>query len=182
MVVITAKELKNRAEEAYRNGWIDDALEDFLESERKNRYDFTVHQSLGNIYLFHKKEPEKALSYYEKAEKYATPKSPYYASLALLHTGLTKYFQKDFQKAYEATLKAVELSPELSEAHYQCAQYCAKVGKYDEAIEHLDKAIKKDRNYCLKADSEKDFNVMRKQLQLFLENLRTKPKNKQKER
>jgi len=162
-----AKELKKRAKEAYRNGWIDDALQDFLESEKKNRYDFTVHQSLANIYLFHKKEPEKALSYYKKAEKYATPKSPYYTSLSLLHIGLIKYLQEDFQEAYKASLKAVELSPELSEAHYQCAQYCAKLGKQEEAIEHLDKAIAKDRNYCIKADSEKDFDLMKDRLQRF---------------
>ena len=46
-----AKELKKRAEYAYQNDWIDDALKDFLESEKKNRYDFTIHQNLGNIYL-----------------------------------------------------------------------------------------------------------------------------------
>lgn len=173
-----AEELRKRAEDAYRNGWIDDALKDFLESENKNRYDFTIHQSLGNIYLFHKKIPEKALEYYEKAVKYAKPKSSYHASFALLHVGLTRYLQEDFQKAYEATLETIELSPNLYEAHYQCAQYCANLGKYDEAINHLWVAIQGDRNYCLKADSEKDFDVMRKQLQSFLENLRNKAQSK----
>jgi tetratricopeptide (TPR) repeat protein len=167
-----AKELRQRAEEAYRNGWIDDALEDFLESERKNRYDFSVHHSIGSIYLFHKKVPEKALESFEKAAKYATPKSSYHVSLAFLHMGLTRSLQEDYEKAYEATLKATELSPNLSEAHYQCAQYCAGLSKYDEAIEHLRQAIRGDRDYCLKAQSEKDFDVMRDQLYLFFGKLR----------
>jgi tetratricopeptide (TPR) repeat protein len=159
-----AKELKKRAEYALRNGWFDDALEDFLESEKKNRYDFTIHQNLGNIYFFEKKNPKKALEYYEKAAKYAAPKSPYHASIALLHVGLIRYLQGNFQKAYEATLKALKLSPQLYEAHYQHAQYCANLGKYAEAVEHLKIAIKGDRYYCVKADSEKDFDVMKDHL------------------
>jgi len=172
-----AKELRKRAEDAYRNGWIDDALEDFLESEKRNRYDFTIHQSLGNIYLFHKKDPEKALGCYEKAVKYAAPRSPYHASLALLHIGLTDYLQGDFQKAYEATSEAIELSPNLYEAHYQHAQYCANLGKYGEAINHLREAVKGDRYYCLKADSEKDFDVMKERLRSFFEHLLDKAQN-----
>lgn len=177
-----AKELRKRAEDAYGNGWIDDALGDFLESEKKNRYDFTIHQSLGNIYLFHKKIPAKALEYYEKAVKYATPKSPYHVSLALLHIGLIRYLQEDFQKAYEATSKAIELSPNLYEAYYQRAQYCANLGKYDEAIDHLWEAIKGDRNYSLKAESEKDFDVMRKELQSFFKDLSDQAQKEAKEK
>jgi len=169
-----AKELRRRAEEAYRNGWIDDALEDFIESEKKNKYDFTILQSLGNIYLFHQKIQEKALEYYEKAAKYAKPYSYYHVSLALLHVGLVRYLQGDFQKAYKATLEAVELSPEFYEAHYEHGRYCAKLGKYDEAIDHLDKAIRGDRYYCVKADLEKDFDGMRKQLRLYYEELLNK--------
>ncbi|MDP3104366.1 MAG: CDC27 family protein [Candidatus Methanoperedens sp.] len=167
-----AKELKKRAEDAYKNKWIDDALEDFLESEKKNRYDFTVHQYLGNIYFFEKKAPEIALKYYEKAAKYAEPKSLYYTSYALIHIALIYYLEKDFKKAYDATSKAIELSPDFYEAHYQHAKYCANLNKYDEAIEHLDKAQIGDRYYCVKADSEKDFQVMKKQLLSFFESLR----------
>ncbi|OGM11676.1 hypothetical protein A2Z22_01980 [Candidatus Woesebacteria bacterium RBG_16_34_12] len=167
-----AKELKKRAEDAYKNKWIDDALEDFLESEKKNRYDFTVHQYLGNIYLFEKNTPEMAMKYYEKAVKYSTPKSPYYASYALIHVALIYYLEKDFKKAYDATSKAIELYPTLYEAHYQHAKYCANLGKYDEAIKHLNEAQIGDKYYCLKADSDKDFQVMKKQLISFFELLR----------
>jgi tetratricopeptide (TPR) repeat protein len=169
-----AKELRYRAEDAYNNGWIEDALEDFLDSEKKNRYDFTIHQSLGNIYLFHKKTPEKALEYYEKAVKYATPKSPYHASLGFLHIGLIKYLQEDRQKAYEAAIEAIKLYPKLYEAHYDCARYCACLGNYDEAIDHLWEAIQGDRNYYLKASSEKDFDVMKEQLNSSIENKHNK--------
>ena len=55
-----AKELRRRAEDSYANGWFDDALEDFLESEKKNKYDFSVHISLGMIYLFQMGNKKKA--------------------------------------------------------------------------------------------------------------------------
>jgi tetratricopeptide (TPR) repeat protein len=172
-----AKELRRRAERAYANGWIDDALEDFLESEKRNRYDFTVHLSLGNIYLFHKREPEKALEYYGKAAKYAESYSPYHAAFALLHIGLIRYLQGDFQKAYEATSKALKIFPNFFEAHYQHAQYCAILGKHDEAIEHLKMAIRGDRHYCVRADLEKDFDALRDRLRSFLEEWREKSRN-----
>jgi tetratricopeptide (TPR) repeat protein len=167
-----AKELKKRAERAYRNGWFEEALEDFTESEKKNRYDFTIHQNLGNIYLFEKRNPTKALEYYEKAAKYAAPESPYHTTIAFLHIGLIKYLQGDFREAYEATSKALGMAPHLDEAHYQHAQYCANLGKYSEAIEHLKTAIEGDRYYCVKTDSERDFNVMKKQLVTLFEELR----------
>ncbi|ETR65420.1 MAG: hypothetical protein OMM_06049 [Candidatus Magnetoglobus multicellularis str. Araruama] len=75
-----AKELRKRAEEAYSNGWIDEALDDFLKSENKNKYDFSVLISIGIIYLFRKKDKSKALEYFEKAIKYSKPKSSYHTS------------------------------------------------------------------------------------------------------
>lgn len=158
-----AKELKKRAEEALKNGWIDDALQDFLESEKRNRYDFTIHQYIGNIY-FGKKKPNEALEYYRKAEKYARPYSSYYASVSLLHIGLIRYLQGDFKKAYEATLEALKLHPRLYEAHYQHSQYCALLVRTDEALEHLKRAILGDRYYLAKAISEKNFDAIKERI------------------
>ncbi len=159
-----SKELRMRAENAYRQGWFDDALSDFLESEKKNRYDFSIYQSLGNIYFFERKNPEKALEYYEKMAKYAKPESAYHSSLAHLHIGLIKYLQGNIVGACQATSQAIALSPLLYEAHYQHAQYCANLGRYDEALEHLEKAVNGDRYYSVKAYSEKDFNSMTGQM------------------
>lgn len=168
-----AKELRKRGEYAYYNGWIDDALKDFLESEKKNRYDFSIHQFLGDIYLFHKGNLTKALEYYDKAIKYATPKSSYYAGLALIHAGRVYHLQENFEKAYEKTLKAIEIYPNLYEAHYQHAQYCTHLNRYGEAIEHLRFAIVNgDKYYCLKILAEDDFNVMKEQIDGLFEELK----------
>ncbi len=42
-----AKERRKRAEEAFANGWIDDADEDFLESEKLNKFNLSIHINLG---------------------------------------------------------------------------------------------------------------------------------------
>lgn len=156
-----AKELRRRAEEAYANGWFDDALEDFLESEQKNKYDFSVHISIGLIYLFQKVNREKAFEYFEKAVKYAKPKSQYHASFALLHAALIK---RDLDLAGDAEKlsdEAVNLSPDFVEANYQNALYNALLNKPDRAIPNLKKAISIDINYCDKIHNEKAFDSIR---------------------
>lgn len=173
-----AKELRRRAEDAYTNGWFEDALEDFLESEKKNKYDFIVHISIGMIYLFQKINKENALEYFDKAVKYAKPKSPYHASYALLYKALIK---RDFgliEEAERCTNEAVELCPDFAEALYQNAQYNALLNKPAKAIPLLRKAIEMDVNYCAKIDNENDFDEIRPYIDKLYVELRDVQKQK----
>lgn len=173
-----AKELRRRAEDAYTNGWFEDALEDFLESEKKNKYDFIVHISIGMIYLFQKIDKEKTLEYFDKAIKYAKPKSPYHASYALLYKALIK---RDFgliEEAERYTAEAVELCPDFAEALYQNALYNALLNKPDKAIPLLRKAIEMDVNYCLKVHNERGFDKIRHHINELNVELRDEQKQK----
>lgn len=168
-----AKELRGRGENAFKNGWYDDALKEFKESEEKNRYDFTIHMFLGFIYLNHKKDITTALEYFEKAAKYAEPKSPYYSAYALLYVSWIYYLNEDYKKAYETSKKGLELYSTIYELHYRHAQYCSLVGNFDEAIEHLNISIVDgDRYFILRADAEKDFDKMKREMIMFFQNLR----------
>lgn len=167
-----AKELRKRAEYAYINGWIDEALVDFLEAEKKNYQDFTIHQSLGNICFFHKKDYQKALEYYENAAKYARPQSTYHASLAYLSIGYLMFTSGDTEGAYEATKMAVETSPDLCEAWYQHSRYSALLGRAEEGVRYLKRAIWGNRNYALKPSSDKAFDGIRSHLHRLNEELR----------
>lgn len=172
-----AKELRNRAERAYQNGWIEDALEDFLASETKNRYDFTIHINLGNLYLFHKREPAKAFEYYEKAAKYARPDSHYYTSYAFLHLAFIKSLAKDFKEAERLTQEAILLQPDFAEVLYQNALYNVCINNTSQSIQSLEKAIKLDINYCEKILSEPDFKPINSEITELFEKLRTEKKN-----
>jgi len=177
-LTIQAIELRNRAEYAYRNGFVSDAIKDFEDSIKLNPYDFTNYHNLGNIYLFRERDPERALGYYNMAAKYARPQSNKYMSFALLHSGFANYILGRYQDAYNATKEAIEKYPDFVEAYYRHAQYCSKLGKYDEALNNLRIAIDNDRRYCAKALSEKeDFVIMGGQLTDFFENLRNEMNN-----
>jgi tetratricopeptide (TPR) repeat protein len=152
-----AKELRKRAEEAYANGWFEDALQDFLESENKNRYDFSIHISIGMIHLFQKVDKNKALEYFDKAIKYARPKSKYHSSFALLYKALIMRDLGLINEAETCASEAVALSPDFAEALYQGAQYNALLGNPDKSIPLLKKAIELDVNYCEKTSGETDF-------------------------
>jgi tetratricopeptide (TPR) repeat protein len=173
-----AKERRKRAENAYSNGWIDDAEEEFLESEILNRYDFAIHISLGMIYLFHKIDKNKALEYFEKAIKYATPESKYYTSYALLYKALIKRDLGYIDEAEQCTRDAISLSPKFAEAIFQNAQYNALRGRQDAALSSLQKAIELDLTYCLKADTDEEFNGIREGVSSLFQNFQQKENNK----
>jgi tetratricopeptide (TPR) repeat protein len=166
-----AKEKTKWAINAYNKGWFDQAIEYFNISKQLYPFDFIVYQFLGNIYLFERKEPEKALENYKLALKYLADSSPYYTSLAFLHIGLSHYLMREYQDAYNASYSAIQINPELSEANYRCAQNCSKLGRYDEAIEYLRKAIDADRGYSLKALADEDFVSMSGRFKDLMEEL-----------
>lgn len=167
-----AKELKKRALDAYSNGWMDEALEDFLESEKYNRYDFSIHISLGMIYLFHKIDKKKALSYFEKAIKYSRPKSNYHTSYSLLYKALLLRDLGEIEAAEKCSIEAIDLTPELSQAYYQNALYNSLLGKAEKAIIMLEKAITFDTNYCEKSFNEIDFEPVKDNIIKLFEKLR----------
>ena len=173
-----AKERRKRGEDAYANGWIEDAEEEFIESEKLNKFDFSIHISLGMIYLFHRINKEKALSYFEKAIKYSKPKSAFHASYALLHKALIHFDMGNTEEAEKASYESISLSPNFTEALYQNAQYNAQLLNTGKSIANLEKAIRSDKLYCLKANKDELFDPIRKNVNKLFEKLRDEEKKK----
>ncbi len=173
-----AKERRKRAEEAYVNGWIEDAEEEFLESEKLNKFDFSIHINLGMIYLFHIIDKEKSLSYFEKAIKYSKPKSAFHTSYALLYKALIYLDMDNTEEAEKASSEAIGLSPDFTEALYQNAQYNAQLQNTNKSIANLERAIRSDKLYCLKANKDKMFDPIRKNVNGLFERLRDEEKKK----
>jgi hypothetical protein len=168
-----AKELRKRAEFAYEQGWYEEALRDFLASEEKNYQDFAIHQAIGNIYLYHTRPAElpKARAYYENAGKYASPRSAYHAALGYLHAGFVCYLQGDDAAAIAHARRAVDLDPEMLEAHYNLAKFAAAAGQVKVAFPALETAIQKERTYAVKAWVDADFANIKTTLARFMEAL-----------
>jgi tetratricopeptide (TPR) repeat protein len=184
--MITPKETEARektkwAIKDYNEGRFDKAIEHFNISYKLYPQDFIVYLFLGNIYLFEKKNPEKALENYKLALDYIADSSSYYTSLALLHIGFSHYGMGNFQDAYIAASNAIQKNPKLSEANYLCAQNCSKLGRYDEATNYLRKAIDADRGYSLRALADEDFVPMSSKFKDLMEELTRSEKAKAKE-
>jgi tetratricopeptide (TPR) repeat protein len=167
-----AIERKKRAQEAFFNGWIDDAEEEFIESEKLNKYDFSIHISLGLIYLFHLIDKDKAISCFNKAIKYSRPKSDYHTSYALLHKALALRGMGKLSEAEKCAADAYELTPTMVEASYQNAVLNAILGKKVPCLKSLRLAIEADKRYCIKANSEIDFDSIRDDVNSLIEKLR----------
>lgn len=169
-----ARELRRRAEDAYLNGWYDEALADLLESEQKNYQDFAVHQAIGNIYLYHRRPAglDNSREYYLKAGKYATPRSARHAALGFLHAGWVCYLQGNPVAAIEHTRRAIDLYPAFTEAFYNHAKFAAVAGRADLAIPSLKQAIGADRNYAVKARADADFDGIEAEVTGLLDGLR----------
>jgi len=168
-----AKELRHRAEEAYLNGWYEEALNDLLKSAEKNYQDFAVHQAIGNIYLYQRRpaELEKAREAYLKAGKYAEPRSDYHAALGYMHAGFVCYLQGDDDTAIEYACRATELHPQLIEAFYNHAKFAAAAGQTALAIPSLETAIRADRRYAVKAHADADFENIETAVAKLMERL-----------
>lgn len=175
-----AKELRRRAEFAYGQGWYEEALKDFLASEERNYQDFAIHQAIANIYLYHKQplELDKARAYYLKAGKYATPHSKYHAALGYLHGGFVCYLQRDDAAAIENARRAVELYPSWTEARYQLAKFAAAAGRAKIAIPALEKVIRIERNYAIKARVDPDFETIEAAATAMMKRLYAEAKRK----
>jgi tetratricopeptide (TPR) repeat protein len=183
-----AKELKEMAENAFKKGtrsedfverarWFDNAIRDFEKSKEYNPYDFTIYLALGHIFLNEKTNNTEALKNFKDAAFYAKDYL-YYKSSSLLYAGITNYKLGLYSEAYDITSEAIKLYPALSEAHYRCAQYCSKLGKYDEAINYLRTAIDADRGYSLKALVEEDFTPMSGKFKILMEDITREEKKK----
>lgn len=167
------RKLRLETSEEYGNGQINQALANYLTLSRENEYDFSVHMSIGIIYLFHEANKEKALDFFDKAITYAGKQSAaYYKNYALLYKALVKRDYGLIEEAEELTSQAVNTKPNLAEATYQNAQYNALLNKQDKAIPLLKKVIDSDIVYCLKINNEQDFDGMRSQINKLFEEVR----------
>lgn len=173
-----ANEYRDRGKQAYADALYDDALSDFLESEKLNRYDFTVYISIGIIYLFHLNNLRKAEEYFDKAIKYAKPKSNYFTSFALLYKGLIKRANGLIDDAEKCTADAIQFTNKLAEAKYQNAQYNALLNNPKKSIPLLKEIILCDINYCEKINNENDFNNIREDIKKLFIELREEEKEK----
>lgn len=183
-----AREFYNIGQDRLNKGFFDKALEAFHKAEEKNDTDFLTQFAIGHLCLYGCNDDcdvinlSKAQQYFCNAARYARaeikhlPEAKKYCGEAYFHASVACYVQaKECQltgddtyrsklllhEAIELSQKATAIYPELAEAFYQSAKANALTGNADVAINSLAVAIQTDRNYCLKADNDHDFDQIR---------------------
>jgi tetratricopeptide (TPR) repeat protein len=74
--------------------------------------------------------------------------------------GTAKINQGDFEGAVKVLENALELGENDGLAHYLLADACCLMGQTDASMEHLKKAIQKDKVYSILAQNEPDFEPL----------------------
>lgn len=163
-----SRELRARAEDAYRNGWYQEALSDFLHSAHKNYQDFAVHRSIGNIYLYHLVDLPKAAEYFQKAAKYARPRDRKQAAEAEFFAGIAFGLQQEYEPALKHTREAILLNRTFYEAHYVAASFAGLLGDVQGACESLDVAIRGDARYYWRSKHDHCFDKIQPEIDAHL--------------
>jgi tetratricopeptide (TPR) repeat protein len=175
---VEAKGYRERAIEAYNFGWYDDALHFFLEAEKRVRVDFIVDHYIGNIYLFvdNHRDYTKAAEYFEKAARYARPKSIRHTIYALMYKGLAHYLSgsQDDPRHYKAAVESIQSALAIAsrekalhfipEIQYQLAQYNVVAGNHDGAAVILRELLMTNPSYTVKVIAEEDFLLAKAQV------------------
>src|SRR5262245_48823622 len=166
-----ARAYRTRAERAYLNGWYEEALGDFLEAEKRNYPDYTVHRSIAQIHLYHIVNLPKALEYFLKAAKYARPSDLAGAAEAHYFASIVCVIERQLESALEHLSQATRLNPNLSEAHYQRSCVASLLGDGEPAVESVAQAIEGDARYYERAKNEASFDPIRSRIQILLDRL-----------
>ncbi len=197
-----ARELSKLGMERMQRGLLEEGLEALLESVEKNRTGFLVQLQVGKLYLYGQNQTDNVIdlpnaeSHLRLAARYASseiqhlPDAAKFCGEAFLHAAISCYAQanekwlaKDADAAKHFTKQALELSqnatkvyPQLTEAFYHHAKFAALLGDSETAQSSLKTAILGDRNYCIKADADRDFDSVREYVRNLFESLRQQAK------
>ena len=166
-----ARAYRIRAERAYVNGWYEEALADFLEAEKRNYPDYSVHRSIATLYLYHFGDLPAALSSFEKAAKYSRPSDSRQCSESHYFLGVVSALMNQNDNAISYFLEASLINPNLVDAHYQCAVIAAISRNAALTIQQLERAVRGDSRYLDRAGVEPVFDAMRSEIDELFERL-----------
>lgn len=165
--------------ESYKYRLYPESLGFFLQAELLDATDHSLLFRIGSVKL---NVPEtldvrSALNYFQRAFRYSSAKNEIkFAAMAALNGAFASFILQDDNQALGLCTQAYQLNPELGEAHYLAAKILALNGKDVSAMSELQKAIRLDRNYCVRADSDKDFDTCRSEVLALFSKLRLESK------
>lgn len=181
-----SRELYRRALDNYTRGLYEEALEDCLGALEKNKTDFVSWYLLGHIYLFgagkfsNVIDVDKAEGAFSNAAKYIdydlgnSDEANVLGSEIYYYLGYTRLIKsndllvekkkkesiKKLEEAEKASSKSYLLSEKNLVAMYEQAKELHFLGRNDESLQLIEKLIRADKNYAVRASNDKNFESL----------------------
>lgn len=197
-LLTASRELYRRALDEYKRGLYEEALQSCTGAVEKNKTDFISWYLLGHIYLFgagkfsNVVDVDKAEEAFFNAAKYidydlgksdeanALGSEIYYylgyarliKSNDLLVENNNAESVKKMEEAESASREASRLSVENLLAVYEQAKELHFLGRDDEALQLIEKLIRADKNYALRACNDKNFESLWDRIDTLIKTLR----------
>jgi tetratricopeptide (TPR) repeat protein len=199
-ILTQAKEFRNRGMELLKRKLLTEALEAFLESEKRNKTDFFVQYQIGKLYLYgvykddyrediivdlpKAEEHLKLACRYSEAEIEFVPEAKKLCSETWFHLSICYYVQSNqkfkekditalqeyLNSAIKSIEKAIKIFPHSPELFYNYAKFLALAGDKNGSLKNLDIAVQIDKNYLIKADLDPDFDNLKSELLNYANN------------
>lgn len=147
-----AREFREDADRALRNGWWDRAVANLQGGTENWHEDFLTHYDLARVLWFQYGRWEEGMEHFRHAATYggergASKEQRYYAALACLHGSLLwrmdadthpKQFQESSDRAYNATHRAMQLRPDILLPRVEHTVNCLRAGAVEEGFRLLE--------------------------------------------
>lgn len=163
-----ANEWRLMAEELRARKVLDESEEFFVKALDLNRLDYRIYVGLAQT-LLQQNNFRDAQGYLERSLPHAPTKEIDYRSYSLRLIGHIHECSEDYVSAATNLRKATELSPQYAVAHYDFAQYSARLGDSNATEASLRKAIAEDPIYWYLSTKEPNFNPVQAEVRGLLE-------------
>ena len=134
---------------------------DEAKEEVKNLFAIDNNNVFGHYYegliWLEQKDYKQALRPFLRVSELKPDMAEVYVHLAYIYRRT-----ENLNKAIETIKKALFSNPNLAIAHYNLSCYYAQLGKIEEVISHLKKAISRDKNYIEMAKDDNDFEPVKR--------------------
>lgn len=140
------------------------AKERFTRSLDANRTNYFAYQYLGLIAV-QEEDPAEAMRNFDLARKFAP--SEYHRAVAYSHLARCYHAEGQLDKAAEVAVLASQNSDDAKFA-YESVTYLIRVGRYDEALKNLRRAISADWNYWSICATDASLDPIRLQVNTLL--------------
>jgi tetratricopeptide (TPR) repeat protein len=197
-LLTASRELYRRAFTNYEKGYFEEALEDCKAAVEKNKTDFISWSLLGQIYLFGAGKFSNVIDLGKAEESFSTAAK--YIDADIEHSGEARKFASEIyyylgytkliisndllvaNNAEESNTKLVEaegaskraykISKENLIAGYEQAKELHFLGNDVEALRILEKVIRSNKNYALRASCDKNFESLWNKIDELISRLR----------